>query len=274
MCVMPHWLAKITGTPRSMATLAGIAPESGPTWPSSQCLRTRFPIREIGPRRRHHRHVDLAAIITPDLAVNHVGADGKADSSPRSLHNQRRSPGMEPEPLPEHQVPLAVNLHVPVGTAKNQRIVQMPAFALDETSRNRHPPLAAALPQMTKRRPFCCLAIRTKVRAEAVTRVEQLRQDRQLDGLESRADRNSSSARSRLAETSSTSEGIWTAATTIFTAVHPVWKSISRLASSTSARQHVFDPSNFLCGSAISRKPKPCQNATTTRLGQDASFTP
>ena len=30
VCVEPHWLAKTTGMPRSLATLPGMAPESGP----------------------------------------------------------------------------------------------------------------------------------------------------------------------------------------------------------------------------------------------------
>src|SRR5262249_23191444 len=37
--VSPHWLAKMTGMPRSCATRPGIDPESGPTCPKSQCLR-------------------------------------------------------------------------------------------------------------------------------------------------------------------------------------------------------------------------------------------
>ena len=48
---------------------------------------------EVGPGGRDHPQVDLAAIVVPDIAINHVGADGQADPTPRRGDDQRGSPG-------------------------------------------------------------------------------------------------------------------------------------------------------------------------------------
>ena len=64
------------------------------------------------------------------------------------------------------------------------------------------------------------LAVRAEVGTEAVAGVEKLGQDRQLHPLVVRRAQQIVGPRADCAETSSRSEGIWTAATTIFTAVH------------------------------------------------------
>ena len=149
----------------------------------------RVAIGEVGPGGRDHGQVDPVAIVVPDLAVDHVGADREADAAPRASRRPAAiAPGLEPEPLPEHQVALAVDLDVAVGVTERQRIVEMPPVALDEPGGDRHPPLPAALAKVRERGPFGGLAVRTEVRAEAVAGVEELGQDGQLGaGVASRS---------------------------------------------------------------------------------------
>ncbi len=59
-----------------------------------------IPIREVGPGGRHHGQVDPISIVVPDLAIDHVGADGEADPSPGRGDDQRRSAGVESKPSP------------------------------------------------------------------------------------------------------------------------------------------------------------------------------
>ena len=87
---------------------------------------------------------------------------------------------MEPKPFPEHQVALAIDLHLTIGRAENQRIEEMPSRALDEARGDRHLPPAAALPQVRERGAFRRLTVRPEVRAKAIAGVEELGQDHQL----------------------------------------------------------------------------------------------
>src|SRR5262249_3002465 len=72
---------------------------------------TRVPAREVGPRRRDDRQVDAVAVVAPDLAVNHVGADRETDPAPARRDDERRTAGPEPEPFPEDEVTLAVDVN-------------------------------------------------------------------------------------------------------------------------------------------------------------------
>ena len=175
---------------------------------------------EVGPGGRDNRQVDPPAIVVPDPAVDHVGADGEADSPERGGHDQGRSAGMKAEPLPEHQVALAVDVEIAVGCAEGEGVVEMPPVALDEARGDGHPPLPAALSQVGERGALRRLAEGTVVRAEAVAGVEQLRRARRSRHPASRAVRSSSSARCRLVGTSRMSQGIWIAAAWIFMRVH------------------------------------------------------
>ena len=87
---------------------------------------------------------------------------------------------MEPESFPEHEVALAVDLHLTVRRAECQRVVEMPSGALDEARGDRHLPPSAALPQVGQRGAFRRLAAGAEVRAEAIAGVEELGQDHQF----------------------------------------------------------------------------------------------
>ena len=66
--------------------------------------------RKFGPRGRHDRHVDSAAIVIPDAAVHHIGADRQSDPAPGCEDNERRPPSPESKCLPEDQVSLPINV--------------------------------------------------------------------------------------------------------------------------------------------------------------------
>ena len=146
---------------------------------------------EVGPGGRDHPQVDPAAIAVPDIAINHVGTDGQADPAPRCGDNERGSPGVEAEPLPEDEVPLTIDLDRAIGQAKGQRVVEVPAIALDEPGDNPHPPMAAASTQMPQGRPVGPLGAGGEIGEQAVARVEHLGQGRQHGARSTRFAQNS-----------------------------------------------------------------------------------
>src|SRR5271168_2067163 len=101
--------------------------------------------RKVGPRGRDYREVDRPAILLPDVAINHVGADGQTDTAPRCGYHQRCSTRSETEPFPEDQVTFTINLDCAIGQADGQRIVKVFANSLDDPGRDPHSPLSAAI---------------------------------------------------------------------------------------------------------------------------------
>ena len=146
---------------------------------------------EVGPGGRDHPQVDLAAITVPDIAMNHVGTDGQADPTPRCGDNQRRSPRVEAETLPEDQVPLTIDVDRAIGQTKGQRVVEVPAIALDEPGDDPHPPVTAATRQVPQCRPVDPLGHGTEIREQAVARVEHFGQCRQRGARSTRFGQNS-----------------------------------------------------------------------------------
>src|SRR5271157_1992672 len=138
-------------------------------------LSPRFPAGEVGPGGRQDRQVNAATIVLPDATIDHIRADGKADSPQRRRDNQRQAAGMKPKPLPKNQVALAVNMQLAVGGRESQGIKEMSAGSLDEAGGDGHLPLTATLTQIGKCRPLGGLAVRSKIGAQAIAGVKQLR---------------------------------------------------------------------------------------------------
>ena len=189
-----------------MATFAGIAPERGPTWPNSQCRRPESRSAKSGQAADTTARSMRSLVVRPDLAIDHVGADGQADPAPRRRHDQGRPPRVESEAFPEHKIALAIDVHITVGRAKGERIVEMPPLALDESRHDRHLPLPAALAEVRKSGAFRRLTVRPKVGAEAVAGVEKLGQGPRAPRPSHEPSAADSSARCRLAGTSRSSE--------------------------------------------------------------------
>src|SRR5262245_8294637 len=95
--------------------LAGNGTGEGTNVPEQPVPAAGLSIGEVGPCRRDHGKVDLVAIIVPDSAIDHVGADGQADPTERCRDDQGITAGVESKSLPEDKISLAVDEQLAVG---------------------------------------------------------------------------------------------------------------------------------------------------------------
>ena len=123
---------------------------------------------------------------------------------------------------------LAVDVALAFRRDEGEGVIEVMAFAFDETRGDPDLPLPAALPQVCERRPVAVFGEWREVGAMAVSGVEEFGKDDKVRAAR-RAWRSRSSARVRLAETSWKSDDIWMAATAILKGATsiPAWSSAS-----------------------------------------------
>jgi len=168
------------GNSQVQCNLAGNCPRKWPNVPEQPVFLPGVAIGEVGPGRRDDGDIDPVAIVTPDLAIDHIRADSQADSTPARLDHGALPSRLEPEALPEDQVSFSIDLGLTVGSDVGEGVVQVSSFAFDETGRDVHLPLTATFTQVLERWAFWPFADGRVVGEESVTRVEHFREDREF----------------------------------------------------------------------------------------------